>query len=238
MHPYYQQNKEKFRKQMDVFLSPIAEELESDTGQPYRQLLNKAWTCYETQMLEELPFIGGDRSSGTRNLTGAFAFVALGEILRPYGVSLERWGYLTTLAYRRYFEKIPRPVRKLPGLLVRFPGLANRILRKKDASNAANAARNPGAFETSVQTPTEEFPIIYHTKVCPLADFARAHGYLDYMPYICNLDYVSFGVFGIPFYREKTCAAGDGVCDFKFTRSAPVVPSWPCHALTEGDPLK
>ena len=239
MHPYYAENKKKFRKEMNGFLHLIQKELEDAAGIPYARLLEEIWTCYEEQFLEHFPFIGGDKSSGTRNLTGAFQFVAMGEVCRKsYGMTLEQWGYLTTLCYQRYFEKIPPFVAKLMGKLLQNTGLVTRLLRRKDEKNAANAARNPGSFVTRVQPPMKDYPVIYNTEVCPLCNFARDMGYMEYMPYICNLDYVMFGAMGVPFYREKTCAAGDGCCDFKLKPGAPIQPSWPCHSLTPGDPLK
>ena len=239
MHPYYQDNQKKLKADMNAFLRLISKELEADTGRNYPDLLEEIWVCYRDDFVEHFPYIGGSKSSGTRNLTGAYGFVAMGEVCRKqYGMTLERWGFLTTTCYQRFFGRIPKPVRLLAGKLVCSPGLVNKLLRKKDAKNAANAAENPGSFVTETQTPTVEYPAIYHMKVCPLADFARKYGYLDYMPYICNLDYVMFAAMQVPFYREKTCASGDGCCDFKLKKAAPVNPAWPCHSLTPGDPLK
>ena len=239
MHEYYAENKGKFKKEMDGFLRLISRELEEDTNRPYSELLEEVWECYEQDMLEHFPYIGGSKSSGTRNLTGAYCFVALGEVCRgKYDMSLDRWGYLTTECYRRYFDRIPQPLRLLAGKLLGRPGLVNSMLRKKDARNAANAAEYPGSFVTQVQPPRPGYPVIYHMTVCPLHQFARGFGYMDYMPYLCNLDYVMFEAMNVPFYREKTCAAGDGVCDFKMKPGAPVNPAWPCHCLTPGDPLK
>ena len=39
----------------------------------------------------------------------------------------------------------------------------------------------------------------------PLANFAKQYGYEEYVPYVCNLDYVMFGLLGVPLFREKTC---------------------------------
>ena len=239
MHPYYQEHRAKFRKELDHFLRLISGELETVTGQSYPKLLEEIWTCYDQDFLEHFPYIGGDKSSGTRNLTGAFCFVAMGEVCRnSYGMTLEQWGYLTTQCYERFFAKIPGPLLALAGKVIKKPKLVNRMLRKKDAKNAANAAKNPGSFETQTQPPTEAYPAIYHMTVCPLANFAKQYGYMDYMPYICNLDYVMFEAMQVPFYREKTCAAGDGCCDFKLKAGGRVNKAWPCHSLTLGDPLK
>lgn len=238
MHAYYAKNLSKFRKEMDRYLKLIAAELESDLGKPYSEIFEEAWTYYRTELLEHFPYIGGDQSSGTKNLTGAYAYVSLGVVCRKYGMSLERWGYLITLSYQRFFEKIPRPILHLTGKLFTSPRLINQLLKKKDAKNEANAKLNPGSFETQTLEPSNGYQVVYLTTVCPLANFARKYGYEEYMPYLCNLDYAMFAAINVPFYREKTCAAGDGCCDFKLKLDAPVVPAWPCHDLDPKDPLK
>ena len=239
MHPYYSDRKHKFKKMMNQFLSQISSELEAATGQSYPQLLEEIFSCYEQDFLEYFPYIGGDKNSGTQNLTGAFMFVAMGQVCRhSYGMTLEQWGFLTTECYRRYFDRIPGFLLHAAGKLMGKPRLINFLLRKKDEKNASNAAKNPGSFVTQVQSPTEEYPAIFHTRVCPLCNFARTQGYMEYMPYLCNLDYVMFAAIKVPFYREKTCAAGDDCCDFKMKAGAPVSSFWPCHSLTPEDPLK
>ena len=48
----------------------------------------------------------------------------------------------------------------------------------------------------TMQPPAEGCVFTYHTLVCPLSDFAKKYGYEEYMPYLCNLDYVMFGRVG------------------------------------------
>lgn len=238
MHEYYAKNQTRYKKEMDGYLQTISPELEGELGKPYSEILEETWTYYRTKLLERFPYIGGGTVGGTGNLVGAYHYIALGEVCRKYGMSLERWGYLTTVSYQRYYAKMPGLKKKIMGKMFTIPAITTKMLKKKDAKNAANAKINPGSFETKTQEPTAEYPIVYYTTVCPLAMFAEKYGYMEYMPYLCNLDYVMFGAMQVPLYREKTCAAGDGVCDFKIKPGAPVVPAWPCHAATAGDPLK
>lgn len=49
--------------------------------------------------------------------------------------------------------------------------------------------------------------------VCPIDDFAKERGYSTYMRYLCNLNYVVFGAFGIPVYRTHTCLIGANYCE-------------------------
>lgn len=238
MHPYYEQAQDKLKKDMNSYFSCIHTELEEALHKPYDKILEDVWACYKADMLEYFPYIGGDKASGTRNLTGAYMFVALGVVCQKQDISIDDWGHMATIAYQRYFEKIPKWLLKLAGKLMQKPKLMTPLLKKKDAKNKANNDENPGSFLTKTQPSTEEYPLRYDTIQCPLALFAKEHGYMEYMPYICNLDYVMFACANVPFYREHTCADGDGYCDFKLKKGAPIAATWPCHAADPKDPLK
>ena len=113
MHSYYAENKEKLKKSLSQFMQLIKPELEKAGGKPYAALLAEIWEYYEKNLLERFPYIGGDKVSGTRNLTGAYCFVAMGEVLKQYGVSMEEIGCIMVLCYERYYLKKPGLVRKI-----------------------------------------------------------------------------------------------------------------------------
>lgn len=235
MHEYYQKNYAKLKKSMNGYLKLISAELQQASGKDYSELLEEIWDFYDKNLLEHFPYIGGDDVSGTGNLTGAYYFVAMGEVLKNYGVSLDETGHLMVLSYERTFLRIPGFARKLAGKMFNSPKMLNKMFQKKDKQNAANAEKNPGSFETKTMIPPEEgYAFSYHNLVCPLANFAKEHGYMEYMPYLCNLDYVMFGVLGAPLYREQTCASGGEYCDFKLKSGAPVLPYWP-PVFKQGD---
>ncbi len=228
MHEYYAANRTRIKKDMNGLLKPIRKELEEKTGKSYAQILEDIWTHYETNMLEQFPYIGGDSVSGTKNLTGAYCFVSMGEILKQYGADLNEIGYLMVLAYERKYSAIPGLAKKIMKKVFTSTKLLNRMCAKKDAANAANAAKNPGSFETKTRIPPEPgYAFSYHNLVCPLSNFAKAHGYEEYMPYLCNLDYVMFGVLGAPLYREHTCFLDGDYCDFKLKAGAEPMAYWP-----------
>ena len=228
MHAYYRKNAAKLKKAMNGLLKPIAEELEQYSAKSYAAALEEIWQHYEKNMLERFPYIGGDDVSGTKNLTGAYCFVSMGEVLKRYGVSLEEIGHLMALAYERKFNGMPGIVKAIAYKSFTNVKSLNRKYQKKDAQNAANAAKYPGSFETKTMIPPETgYDFSYHNLVCPLSNFARAHGYEEYMPYLCNLDYVMFGAFGVPLFREHTCFADGDYCDFKLKIDAEPLAWWP-----------
>ena len=228
MHEYYQKKRGRLKKTMRKFLALVGPELERTGGKPYDGAFEDIWGIYERDMLAHFPYIGGDNVSGTRNLTEAYMLVAMGEYLKRYGTAMEKIGYLMTTAYERRMKKMPGFVRRLMGKKFTNPQWLNKMFLKKDAKNAANAARYPGSFETKTQLPPEAgYDFSYHNLVCPLANFARQGGYEEYMPYLCNLDYVMFGIVGAPLFREHTCMEKDGYCDFKLKTDAEPMPYWP-----------
>ncbi len=238
MHEYYAKNASKFKKDMGGLLKPIAKELAEESGKPYAELFEEIWAHYETNLLARFPYIGGDDVSGTKNLTGAYSFVSMGEVLKRYGASLEDTGYLMTLAYERRFTSMPRIVKAFMHRMYSNPKKLIRKFQKKDVQNAANAAMNPGSFETKTQVPPEPgYDFSYHNLVCPLANVARTEGFEEYMPYLCNLDYVMFAAFDVPLFREHTCFEDGDYCDFKTKLGETPMPYWP-PVFTQGKGYK
>ena len=130
MHEYYRKNKGKLQKEMDGYLKLVRSEIEEVFGKSYPQAFAEIWSCYEREMLEHFPFIGGDGSSGTRNLTGCMFFVAVGVVGKKYGLSTHDWGRLATTLYERHFDQMPRFLRRLAGgLFHHCPGLVTYTRR-------------------------------------------------------------------------------------------------------------
>lgn len=238
MHEYYAKKAPKMKKVMDKLLKPIAGEMEEKSGKSYALLFSEIWDHYEKNMLENFPYIGGDDVSGTSNLTGAYCFVSMGEVLKKYGVGMEEIGHLMVLAYERRFNAMPGIVKTIAHKSFTNVKSLNKKYTKKDEQNAANAARNPGSFETKTMIPPElGYDFSYHNLVCPLSDFAKTYSYEEYMPYLCNLDYVMFGAFGVPLFREHTCFEDGDYCDFKLKIDANPMEYWP-PVFTQGKGFK
>jgi hypothetical protein len=70
-------------------------------------LKNHAHHYYAKNLLERFPYVGGDKVSGTKNLTGAYYFVAMGEVLKRYGVTMEDNGQIMVQSYERVTMKMP-----------------------------------------------------------------------------------------------------------------------------------
>lgn len=85
--------------------------------------------------------------------------------------------------------------------------------------------------------PEEGHDFSYHTISYPLESFAKQYGHEEYMPYLCNPDYVMSGVFGIPPFREHTCSEDGDYCDFKIEAGEEPMEYWP-PVFTQGQGYK
>lgn len=56
----------------------------------------------------------------------------------------------------------------------------------------------------------------YHFTQCPLNTFARREGYLDVLPVMCDIDYLSAKLMHFKLNRKYTLASGGEVCDYWF----------------------
>ena len=72
MHEYYQNASGKLQKTMRSFLLLVRPELEEIMKQPYDAAFAEIWKIYARDMLGRFAYIGGDKVSGTGNLTQAY----------------------------------------------------------------------------------------------------------------------------------------------------------------------
>lgn len=235
MHEYYAKNKAKIRRTLKGYLKYIAPELEAASKLSYDGIFEEIWAFYEKEILEDLPFIGGDESSGTASLTSAYMLVATGEVMKRYGVFFEESNKLLYIMYKRYAEKIPGIVKPVAGMLLKKPWLVQKNFKRIDKQNAAVAKKYPGCFETETKVPPDEGSVFsFYMYGCPIASSAKKHGYDDYVPYMCNLDYVLYGAMGIPLRRTHTCFIDGDYCDYNVIAGAEIFEGWPQVFTLEG----
>ena len=56
----------------------------------------------------------------------------------------------------------------------------------------------------------------YHFTRCPIEKFARENGYMEILPVICDIDFLTAKARGAVLRREQTLATGGKMCDYWF----------------------
>jgi hypothetical protein len=176
------------------------------------------------RIIPEIPDIGRWNANDLA-LTGAARFLAGYRVILRHGGTVEDAGELVHRVSRSEFERIPRPVRAVIGLL-RFNGLRLRLLAR--AARRSQARRYPAdwVFEF-VDGDGEDFDFGVDYTECGVVKFLAAQGAAELTPYGCDIDYIMAEVMGIGLQRTKTLAWGCDRCDFRMTKGGTTTAPWP-----------
>ncbi len=143
MHQYYKDKAPKLKKFMTETFSYIAADIENEFHKPFDEVIEEVWQFYYEEILKVLPYIGGDSVSGTFNLTGATLQIALAEVGKQYGMSIETWGKLMVKSTELYFKNHFFKSMSMK-IVLKYPSLANMAMKKSAQKNRKNALAQYG----------------------------------------------------------------------------------------------
>ena len=154
----------------------------------------------------DLPDFGGKKSrhngpGGTYDCISLFAFY---EVLNHEPSMNE--------LYEMNCEVFLPEFKKMAGIVNANKPFSRRILRLAFAMTSKTDGGREGGYIMKVE-PYSKDGVRYQFYRCPIAEFAKAHGYLNIMPAFCNSDYPAMEYINATLIRNYTCANSD-VCDY------------------------
>ena len=159
------------------------------------------------QFLVDQPFIGGRKNRQAGSVYNCIALFACYEV-QPRKPSLEEFQDLVSACF--VAQGTP-PVMNLNWAWARR--IAHHVFAHLSRVSQRHAQDWPGNYH--METPPYD-PALgprYRFTTCPIADFARRHGYEALMPAMCNPDYPTLGMLRGGLIRTTTCANGPS-CDY------------------------
>lgn len=182
-----------------------------------KELLIKTNRIYDT-LRKDAPYIGGRSNMLASNLDMAIAFFAFYDatdkkLTGESVIEMVKW-MTERLTFARKLIDFNKPwVAKLMYKLY-IP------YAKKVEKNTANGKWG-NAWKVVVNPENYKEGCSFHLVGCPLVDFAKKHGYMDIMPYLCETDHVTAGLMNAKLLRNHTVALGSESCDYWYvgTRS-------------------
>ncbi len=156
--------------------------------------------------LKDLPDFGGKKSrhngpGGTYDCISLFAYY---EVLN-HEPGIDE-------LYEMNCEVFLPEFRKMAGIVNANRPFLRRILHLAFALTAKTDKGREGGYIMKVE-PYSKDGVRYQFDRCPIAEFAKSHGYLGIMPAFCNSDYPAMKYINATLIRKHTCANSD-VCDY------------------------
>ena len=166
------------------------------------------------RFLAETPSIGGRKNPMSKNMDMALPFFALyeasGRTLTEESVE-EMLDQIMIAQYRKLgrwidMNKLDRPwFRRLMYFLAQKVADKLNAHKGKDWNNTWGIQINPEGHDHGLAM----------TLVgCPLADFAKSHGYLEILPWLCRSDIKAADALHVRLIRHHTVAEGYETCDY------------------------
>lgn len=118
-------------------------------------------------------------------------------------------------------EILSMPVLKLMGLFVNGNKASGvQRVRKMMEKDAQWLEQNPQykkySWDFNFDETKHKDGFYYHFTQCPLNNFARKEGYLEVLPVMCDIDYLTAKLMHFTLHREQTLAGGGTKCDYWF----------------------
>lgn len=175
---------------------------------------NRLWQKIQLQYVEflkDLPYLGGKKqghngTGGTYDCIAIFAYYEVQE-KKP---SINELYEMNNETFLPAFESLGKIVNANNSLMLRLLNVAFVSTAKKDSKKSEE---RPTGYIMRVDPYDKEKGIHYQFDRCPIAEFAKAHNYLDLMPAFCNGDYPAMDLMHAGLIRKHTCANSD-VCDY------------------------
>lgn len=163
------------------------------------------------EFLKDLPYLGGKRCThngvgGTYDCIAIFAYYEVQD-QKP---SVEELYEMNNQTFLPSFKILGKIVNANKPFLLRLMNVVFVSTAKKDSKNSE---KDPNGYIMKVEPYDKEKGIHYWFDRCPIAEFAKAHNYLDLMPAFCNGDYPAMNLMHAGLIRKHTCA-NSNTCDY------------------------
>ncbi|MCM1287746.1 MAG: L-2-amino-thiazoline-4-carboxylic acid hydrolase [Clostridium sp.] len=176
--------------------------------------VNDVWKKIQLQyaaFLKDLPYLGGKKNThngvgGTYDCIMLFAYY---EVLDPKP-SINELYEMNVAVFLPSFQKLAGVVNANKPLLLRLLHLGF-VMTAKSKDN--KSPKQPTGYIMEVEPYSKTEGVRYHFHRCPIAEFAKEHGYLDIMPAFCNSDYPAMDMINGALIRRHTCA-NSNICDY------------------------
>lgn len=216
---YYPDRRERLIDQAGDFAGELSQTVSEEYDEEQAEGLAGEMVDIYGGMIDDLPYIGGDRNGLTDVLTECSMSVAFCLTMKKRGWSVDDAGRINYLTVERYYRENPVPPRQR----YRSGDVAKK---REDAEEFAAWTQErdyPGNWVAAFRGNVKR-PYIYGTDYleCGNLKLCRDYGIVEFCKYLCMLDNITYRARGQGLTRTTTLADGFDRCDFRFSEDGAV----------------
>ncbi len=229
---YYVNNRDKMIKDFNKFSKHMIVVLKKQfNSAEVSKIVDSSRDAYD-KLLPEIPYIGGFKNSGTKNLTGSAIILAYIKVLEKYNLTEREIG---AMIYQ-FFEVLFKPKNKLIKAIIKQllkRKFVKKILAKSFQRKAVYNHFDAAWHTEFVECNSDQYEFGIDIKQCGICKFFKAQNMEKYTKYMCLGDFPMLHAFGLNLYREKTVATSGEVCNYRINFSNENERAWPPEKMPE-----
>src|SRR5215468_539991 len=216
VHPFYEARRSSMEASMRQRLDLVSDLLAAQVGPAAVPAVKEDVMSEFGVVLEQMPYVGGERNRMTDFFMRLLGFMAIGRVLKRRGVPDDAIGELELESFSRQMLTIPEADRMEAGR--QFMSAENRALIQLQAAGSRQKTHAGDFVYDYVEPgPGETFDFGINYRACGFCQFADRHGDAAILKHICGLDFAAYDLRGIRLERTQTLAGGASCCNFRFS---------------------
>jgi hypothetical protein len=219
---YYSKNREKFIAEFDQTRKAVFDYVSNRSSAEIAEKICKETAEKFEELLPDLPYVGGDINPGTKFIVLACQWLTFFKSMAKLKYGAPEVGRMMVEIREDQLKKMPEEEVKM----VRALTFDNKYIDlMRDWTRKTPIFKKDWTAEF-VEGDEETFDYGIDYRSCPCLEFFKAHDAEQFAPYYCLLDFPEAKLMNRGFFRTKTLAKGDDVCNFRYKKGKEDLQDW------------
>lgn len=216
---YYQQNKAKYLKQFSNLLLATEQILSIKFPADELKILLSEMQSAFLSLIAKIPYIGGKQNELTQNLVVCAEYLAIYQVLKKHDLSLTQIARIIPQIAKLQLEQMPW----LNKITMRFfwRMMFTKWFKKQMQKSAAISQQRKFKDDfvyTFVAGDGKNFNFGFDFTECAICKFFQQENASEFVPIMCELDYVISDFVKVKLNRTTTLANRGSCCDFRYNK--------------------
>jgi hypothetical protein len=219
---FYTSNRVRFVTAFDTIRRAVVDYIsKQSTSEAANGIVNEAAFNFD-RILPELPYVGGDDHPGTRFIVNAGQWIAIYKSMIKRGYKASEVGQMMYSIYEEKLKEVsPDELKKQKALT--FSGEYINLMKQWAESTSPYECDWKADF---IEGDGVDFDYGLDYRSCPCFELFKAQNVKQLAPFFCLLDFPEAKQLNSGFFRTKTLAQGDEICNFRYKKGKEVVQNW------------
>jgi hypothetical protein len=226
MENFYSSNRDRFITAFDKIKIAVVDYISKQSSLEAANEISTEAAINIKKILPDLPYVGGDDHPGTRFIVTAGQWIALYKPMAKRGYKALEVGRMMYLISEDQLKDVPADELEKQKALTYNDEYINLMKQWTESTSFYECDWKADFVEGN----GVEFDWGLNYRTCPCFELFKEQNAKQLAPLFCLLDFPEARQIESGFFRTKTLAQGDDLCNFRYKKGKKVVQNWDTEA--------